>query len=106
VIVKITANLCGNGESRRHWQADPRHFMKICAFATQQSFHRSSSICMAIAEIIDVMRSALSLSSGGFVRFTSRWLPHAFDSLSNVRFSFSGHKFSTGSGRRNDEAAN
>jgi hypothetical protein len=37
VIIKITANLSGNGESRRHWQPDPRHLMEVRAFAAQQS---------------------------------------------------------------------
>jgi hypothetical protein len=37
--VKVSAYFGGDGEPRRHWQADPRHFVEIRAFAAQQRFH-------------------------------------------------------------------
>src|SRR5437763_13765687 len=97
MIVKVTANLSGDREARRHWQADPRHLMEICAFAAQQRFHRACSISMPVAEVIHTARCVLSFSSCDFVRFTSRRFPRALESLSNVRFYFAGHKFGSGS---------
>ena len=91
VIVKITANLSGNGESRRHWQTDPRHLMEVRAFAAQQSFHRASSVRVAIPEVINVTRRARSLPSGGFARSESDRFPRALKSFSKIRFSFCGH---------------
>jgi hypothetical protein len=37
--IKVSAYFGRDGESRRHWQTDSRHFVKIRAFATQQRFH-------------------------------------------------------------------
>jgi hypothetical protein len=91
VLVKITANLSGKGESRRHWQTDPRHFMEVCAFAAQQRLHRASSVSVTIPEVINVTRRARSLPRGGFARSESDWFPRALKSFSKIRFSFCGH---------------
>jgi hypothetical protein len=105
VIVKITANLSGNGESWRHGQPDPRHLMEVRAFAAQQRFHRASSVSVAIPEVVNVTRRARSLPSGGFARFESDRLPRALKSFPKIRFSFRGHNCSD-SDRWNDEAPN
>ena len=69
VIVKMTANLRGDGESRRHRQPDPSHLVEVCAFAAQQRFLLACSVGMAIPEVINVTRRARSLPSRGFPRF-------------------------------------
>jgi hypothetical protein len=106
VIVKITANLRVDGESRRHRQLDPRHLVKVCAFASKQSFHFACSVSVAVPEVINVTRRARSFGSRGFARFRSQRLPGALKWFSKVRFSFRSHKISSGGSRRNDEAPN
>ena len=80
MIVKITANLSGNGESGRHRQTDPRHLVEVRAFAAQQRFLRAPSISVAIAEIINIMRRARSLSHGDFAGVESDRFPRALKS--------------------------
>src|SRR5262249_11638434 len=91
VIVKITANLSGDGESRRHRQTDPRHLMEVCTFAAQQSLHCAPSVSVTVPEVINVTRRARSFSSGGFPRSESDRLPNTFESLSKTRLSFCSH---------------
>jgi hypothetical protein len=91
VIVKITADLSGNGESWRHWQPDPRHLMEVCAFAAQQWLHPASAVSVAIAEIVDVSGRTRFFGTRGFARSKSRRFPCALKSFSKIRFSFCGH---------------
>ncbi len=39
VIVKITANLCGECKSRWHRQTDARHLVEVCPFSAEERFH-------------------------------------------------------------------
>src|SRR6266446_5007181 len=91
MIVKITANFRGDGESRRHRQTNSRHFVEICAFAAEQTFHPACSVGVPIPKVVNVTRRACSLSSGRFARSESHRFPRALKSFSKIRFSFCGH---------------
>jgi hypothetical protein len=65
--------------------------MEIRAFAAQQSFHRASSVRVAIPEVINVTRRARSLAGGGFARPEPDRLARALKSFPKIRFSFCGH---------------
>jgi hypothetical protein len=92
VIVKITANLSGDGESWWHRQTNARHFVEICAFATQQRFLRALSISVAIPEIVNVTRRARYLGCSGFARSGADRFPRALKSFFKISFPFCGHK--------------
>jgi hypothetical protein len=93
VIVKITANFGGDGESWRHRQTDPRHLMEICALASQQGFLLTLSVSVAIPKVVNVTRRARSLSRGGIARFESDRFSPALKWFSKITFPFCGHNF-------------
>jgi hypothetical protein len=50
------ADLGRDRETRRHWQAEPRHLCEVGTLATEQRFHVGATLCHARAEEIDPLR--------------------------------------------------
>src|SRR5262249_6193533 len=68
VLVVIGADLGGDGEARRHRQAEIRHLGKACALAAEESAHVGAPLRFAVAEAVHPLgfagRSLARLKSG------------------------------------------
>ncbi len=69
VIVVVGANFRRDGETSRNGNSDTAHFGEVCTFTPKESFHRSISVALSCAEVIDIL---VLLTSGSFA--TSRSL--------------------------------
>jgi hypothetical protein len=73
VGVEVGADFGGDGESRRHRQADAGHFREVGAFAAQQGLHRPVAVGFAVAPGVDVFQA---LGRGRFLGRFFRGLFH------------------------------
>ena len=55
VRIIISADFGGDCEASRNGNSDAAHFGEVCAFSSEEGFHRTVTVASSLAEVVDVL---------------------------------------------------